>query len=110
MNGKDYVNEAIAKIQELIEELKSSGHQSTASELDALLTSVASLQGLKNKASLRTKALTNVAFQVLDATLKLEEAMEDEEDADIITELCQLFTAKVDTLQASLKERTVIMT
>ena len=55
MNGKDYVNEAIAKIQELIEALKSSGHQNTESELDALATSVASLQGLKNKASLRTK-------------------------------------------------------
>lgn len=110
MSGKEYVKDAIMKMRELIEGLKDSRNLDSESALEELGKSVESLESLKNKATLRTKAVANMAFQVLDAALQLEEAIEDDEDANIITELCGSFISNVVALQASLKERTVIMT
>jgi hypothetical protein len=110
VSGKEYVKDAIAKIRELIEGLKDSHNLDNELALEELVKSVESLESLKNKATLRTKAVANMAFQVLDAASKLDEAIEDDEDADIITELCESFIANVAALQTSLKERTVIMT
>ena len=110
MSGKEYVKNTIVKMRELIEGLKDSHHLESGPALGELDKSVESLESLKNKATLRTKAVANMAFQVMDAALKLEDAIEDDEDADTITELCESFTSNVSALQASLKKRTVIMT
>jgi hypothetical protein len=110
VSGKEYVKDAIVKMRELIEGLKDSHNLDSELALEELVKSVESLESLKNKATLRTKAVANMAFQVLDAALKLDEAIEDDEDADIITELCESFISNVAALQTSLKERTVIMT
>lgn len=110
MSGKEYVLNAIVKMRELIEGLKDRHNLDSESVLGELGKSIESLESLKNKATLRTKAVANMAFQVLDAAQKLEEAIEDDEDADIITEISESFISNVAVLQASLKERTVIMT
>jgi hypothetical protein len=110
VSGKEYVKETIEKMGELIEGLKDSGQLNNETVLAELGKSVDVLEGLKNKATLRTKSGTNTAFQVLDAAQKLEEALEDDEDVDILVELCEAFISNANTLQASLKERTVIMT
>jgi hypothetical protein len=110
VSGKEYVKDAIVKMRELLEVLIDSGKLNSEGLLVEMGKSVDSLESSKNKASLRTKAGTNMAFNVLDAVQKLEEAIEDDEDADIVAEHCESFVATTSALQASLKERTVIMT
>lgn len=110
MSGKEYVNDAIAKVQDLTAALKDGGKLNNDAVLAELGQAVDILNGLKDKATLRTKTGAGMAFNVLDAAQKLEEALEDDEDADILAERCEAIGSNAKTLQASLKERTVIMT
>jgi hypothetical protein len=113
MNGKDYVIKAIKMVEWLVSEIK----KSKVLDGDPLLGQTSSacdvLSHIKNKATLRTKAGTNIAFPVYDAAQKLEEAWEEaqeNEDTDELREQLEEFVSCVHTLGATLKERTVIMT
>lgn len=113
MNGKEYIVGAIELTEKLVPEMKNSGLLNG----DPLLAQTSSacdvLGNIKKKATLRTKAGTNMAFPVYDAAQKLEEAWEDakeSEETEELKEQIEEFVNAVQTLGAALKERTVIMT
>ena len=113
MNGKEYIVEAIELTEKLVSEMKKSGLLGDDPLLDQTSSACDVLGNVKKKATLRTKAGTNMAFPVYDAAQKLEEAWEEaqeSEDTDELKEQLEEFVNAVQTLGATLKERTVIMT
>jgi len=113
MNGKDYVIEAIKMAEQLVSEIKKSKLLDGDPLLEGTAEACVGLGNVKKKATLRTKAGTNIAFPVYDAAQKLEEAWEEaqeNEDTDELKEQLEEFVSCVHTLGATLKERTVIMT
>ncbi len=113
MNGKDYVIKAIKMAERLVSEIKKSKVLDGDPLLDETNNACGVLGNVKKKATLRTKAGTNMAFPVYDAAQKLEEAWEEaqeSEDTDELKEQLDEFVSSVQTLGATLKERTVIMT
>ena len=113
MNGKDYVVGAIELTQRLLSEMKNSELLDGNPLLEEATSACGILENVKKKATLRTKAGTNIAFPVYDAAQKLEEAWEEaqeREDTDELKAQMEEFVNSVQTLGATLKERTVIMT
>ena len=110
MNGKDYVLEACEKVAEIISKLEQDGDGDDHYPLDALKQGREHLLSLKNKATLRTKTGANLAFPVLDSANALSEAVDDDDEAHVVTSAMESFVDNVEVLSAALKERTVIMT
>ncbi len=112
MNGKDYVVEAKEKAEQLLAAIKSADVL-TDPVTDAVAKACETLEYVKNKATLKTRPGTNLAFPVYDASSKLEEVWEENGAAGDLRELkeqMEEFVTSVETLNAALKERTVIMT
>ena len=113
MNGKEYIVGAIELTEKLVADMKKSGLLDGDPLLEQTSSACDVLGSFKNKATLRTKAGTNMAFPVYDAAQKLEEAWEDAQESDDTDELKEQmdeFVNSVKTLGATLKERTVLMT
>jgi hypothetical protein len=113
MNGKDYVVGAKEKTERLLAFIKTAD----VLKMDPLLESVnkacETLEYVKNKATLKTRPGTNLAFPVYDASNKLEEVWEETGptgDPRELKEQAEEFVAAVEALNAALRERTVIMT
>ncbi len=113
MNGKEYVVEAKEKTERLLAALKTTEVFKTDPLLEALAKACETLEYIKNKATLKTRPGTNLAFPVYDATTRLEELWEETGETGTSSELKELieeFVTSVESLNAGLKERTVIMT
>jgi hypothetical protein len=113
MTGKDYVVGAKEKAEQLLAAIKATD----VLKMDPLIKGVAkaceTLEYVKNKPTLKTKPGTNLAFPVYDASNKLEEVWEETGkagDSKDLREQIEEFVTAVETLNAALKERTVIMT
>ena len=109
MNGKDYVEGAREKAEKLLASMKISETMMNDPGLEAISKACESLEGVKNKPTLKTRPGTNLAFPVYDAAEKMEESWEDG-DRDEVKEQIENFVSSVESLKAALKERTVIMT
>jgi hypothetical protein len=113
MNGKDYVVGAKEKVEWLLSVMKTAEVLNGDPLLAAVSKACETLDYVKNKATLRTRPGTHMAFPVYDVSNRLEETWEETGQAGNPTELKEqmeeLVTA-VEALNAALKERTVIMT
>ena len=109
MNGKDYVEGAARLAGRLLEEIQEAGIDLNEDLKARAARAVELLGGMKNKATLRTKHGTNMAFPVMETAQNLEEAVQDR-DPDEAAEALDDFISAVETLSAGLKDRTVIMT
>jgi hypothetical protein len=113
VNGKDYVIEAIALTEKLLAEIKTFGLLEGEPLLESAAKACENLAPMKTKATLRTRAGTNLAFPVYDAAQNLEEAWEEAQESnspDELKENMEDFTNRAEELIAALKERTFIMT
>jgi hypothetical protein len=113
VSGKEYVKQAM----DLVEAVISGISQSNVLNGDVLIAgtkkALGDLDGLKNKATLRTKEGTNQAFPVFEAARNLDEAWEDakaNDDTDDLKWRLEGFIDAVVALGGVLKDRTVIMT
>jgi hypothetical protein len=113
MTGKEYVIEAKERVDRLISAMKDNPEFESEPGLEFLAKASAILDLIKNKPTLKTRPGTNLAFPVYDGISKLEEIWGDSGASRDMSELKgqieEFFTA-VETLNAALKERTVIMT
>ncbi|MBI4768521.1 MAG: hypothetical protein HY787_28670 [Deltaproteobacteria bacterium] len=113
MNGKDYIVEAKEKTERLLAVLKAVEGLRTDPVIKTVAKACETLEYVKNKATLKTRPGTNLAFPVYDASNKLEEIWEESGptgDPRELKEQIEEFVTSVETLNAALKERTVIMT
>ncbi|MEW6263461.1 MAG: hypothetical protein AB1641_10330 [Thermodesulfobacteriota bacterium] len=113
MNGKDYVVKARETAEKLLAEIKAQGCLSGEPLLAKADKACADLERLQNKTVLRTRNGANLAFPVLDAAEKLQEAWAEVVSEAGVAELIEgldEFVRTVEVLEAALKERTVIMT
>lgn len=113
MTGKDYVVDAKEKMEKLLEAMKTTERFKTDTGIEAVAKACETLEYMKNKPTLKTKPGTNLAFPVYDAIGKLEEVWEETgpgQDLGELKEKIEDFVTAVETLNAALKERTVIMT
>lgn len=113
MNGKDYVVGAREEAERLLAVMKTTEVLKADPVLEAVAKACETLEYVKNKATLKTRPGTNLAFPVYDASNKLKEIWEEIGEAGDPRELkeqIEEFVASVETLNAALKERTVIMT
>ncbi|HMK65043.1 MAG TPA: hypothetical protein VK564_04560 [Thermodesulfobacteriota bacterium] len=113
MTGKDYVVEAKERVDRLLAAMKTRPELEADPVMASLAKTSEILDLIKNKATLKTRPGTNLAFPVYDGINKLEEVWTDGGDSADLGELKEqieeFFTA-VERLNAALKERTVIMT
>ena len=113
MNGKEYVVETKEKGERLIEALKGAQGLKEDQLIETMVKACETLDYVKNKATLKTRQGTNLAFPVYDTICKLEESWGESGaagDLGEIKEQIEEFTTAVESLNAALKERTVIMT
>jgi hypothetical protein len=113
MTGKEYVVEAKERVDRLISSMKANPELESAPGLEFLAKASTILDLIKNKATLKTRPGTNLAFPIYDGISKLEEIWEDSGASGDMSELkgqIEEFCIAVETLNAALKERTVIMT
>lgn len=114
MTGKDYVTQAWEMAKEVISEIRSRRDLAAlAPVMDGLGRACQDLDQNRNKATLRTRAGTNLSFPVYEAAremkLSLGEALEGGK-LEAVREAVEGFCFAVDALVSALKERTVIMT
>ena len=113
MNGKDIVAEALATAERILNEVKESNLDDKDRFAQELAKACEGLENIKNKATLRTKNGTNLAFPIKDAAENLDEAWEDGQDGSGLNELSsmiELFADAAEALVMGLRNRTVIMT
>ncbi len=113
MTGKDYVVGAKEKAEQLLAAIKATDILKMDPLIEGIAKACETLEYVKNKPTLKTKPGTNLAFPVYDAYSKLEEVWEDNGPSGDLRELkeqMEEFVTSVETLNAALKERTVIMT
>lgn len=108
MNGKEYLVNAVEKVEPIASDLKSS-NKVDGGLLEGLTRACEALGSFKNKATLRTKTGASITIPVYEAAEHLEAAWEDD-DLDEIKERVEGFVEAVEVLAGALKERTVIMT
>jgi hypothetical protein len=112
MNGKDYVMEAINRVDELIGKIKDSKSFDGDPLIARISKAYQELGNVKNKPTLRTKNGAHLAFPVYDAAKNFEEAWEEageKSDGELKARM-EEFIASVDALNGALKNRTVIFT
>ncbi len=113
MNGKEFIAAAIEKAEAVVEGLGSSENPDASGILQDLQKACKDLEGLRNKATLRTKAGTGLTIPVFEAAEALEDAWEesgDGEDLEDVSERAEEFLEAVEVFKGGLRERTVIMT
>ena len=113
MNGKEYVANSIELSENLLGSIKESNLLSGDSLIDQAEDAFKTLNEIKNKATLRTKDGTALAFPVYEACENLEEAWEDaqiNEDADDLKWRLEGFIDAIGALAGALKDRNVILT
>jgi len=113
MTGKDYVVGAKEKVEQILTAIKTANVLKTDPVFETVAKACETLEYVKNKPTLKTKPGTNLAFPVYDASNKLEEIWEEtgpDQDSEELKEKIEDFVTAVETLNAALKERTVIMT
>jgi hypothetical protein len=112
MNGKDYILEAIERVEGLIGKVKDSKSLDGDPIIERISKACQELDNVKNKPTLRTKSGAHLAFPVYDAAKNFEEAWEDSSgggDGELKARM-EEFIASVDALLGALKNRTVIFT
>jgi len=113
MNGKEYVKQAIDQVETVVSGIKEANILNGDPLMEGAQNACDALSGLKNKATLRTKDGSNLAFPIFDAARNLEEAWEDAQVNDDAEDLKWRLEGFIDTalaLSGALKDRTVIMT
>lgn len=114
MTGKDYVTQAWEMAKEVISEIRSRGDIAGLGPVtEALERACSDLEKDRNKATLRTRAGTNLAFPVYEAAREMRLSwaeMLDGGKPEAMREAIEGFCFAVDALVSALKERTVIMT
>ena len=111
MTGKEYVTETKERLEKLLADMKAKPEWEGDTRLESLSKAGALLDLMKNKATLKTRPGTNLAFPVYDGIGKMEEAWEEDPgDKEGLNTQIEEFITVVETLNAALKERTVIMT
>jgi hypothetical protein len=112
MNGKDYVLEAIKRVEGLMGKVKDLKSLDGDPLIERISKACQELDNVKNKPTLRTKSGAHLAFPVYDAAKNFEEAWEDSSegsDSELKARM-EEFIASVDALHGALKNRTVIFT
>lgn len=113
MSGKEYVSEAIESTERVINEMVSSGALADDPLRNKAVKAREDLGRFMGKATLRTRKGTSMAFPVLEAAKSMEEAWEAARgngDMDDLRECLDQFITAVETLDAALEGRHVIMT
>ncbi len=113
MNGKDYVKQAIDSAMRVSSGIKETNMLDGDLIMKGFQNACDELNRLKNKATLRTKEGTNLAFPVLEAAQNLEEDWENariNEDVDDLKWRLESFIDAVVSLGSALQDRTIIMT
>ncbi len=113
MSGKEYVAEAVESSARVINEMVSSGALADDPLREGFVKASNELGTLAGKATLRTRKGTSIAFPVLEAAKNLEETWEvarGNGDMDDLRDRLEEFITAVETLDAALQGRTVIMT
>ncbi len=114
MTGKDYVTQAREMAKEVISEMRSRGDLcALAPAMEAVEKACLDLEQNRNKATLRTRVGTNLAFPVYEAAREMKTSWGEavgEGRPEAVREAMEGFCFAVDALVAALKERTVIMT
>ena len=113
MSGKEYVSEAIESTERVISEMVSSGALADDPLRNGIVKAREDLGRFMGKATLRTRKGTSMAFPVLEAAKNVEEAWKASRgngDMDDLRECLEQFITVVETLDAALEGRHVIMT
>jgi len=114
MTGKDYVTQAWEMAKGLTSEIRSRGDLAALGPvMEGLERACVDLEQNRNKATLRTRAGTNLAFPVYEAARELKLAWGEVHEGgkpEAMREAIEGFCFAVDALVSALKERTVIMT
>ena len=113
MNGKEYIASSLEMSENLLAAMKESNLLNGDSLMDDAEEACQSLNEIKNKATLRTKDGTALAFPVYEACQNLEEAWEDaqiNEDVDDLKWRMESFIDATVALTSALKDRNVILT
>ncbi|MBU2546991.1 MAG: hypothetical protein KKB20_01150 [Proteobacteria bacterium] len=113
MNGKDLVAQALEIGKKILAEVKNSNQDDAAAWSAELTKAVDGLEIVKDKATLRTKNGTNLAFPIKDAAENVAEAWEDAREGvgiNEMTAMTQQFADSSEALVVGLRNRTVIMT
>ncbi len=113
MSGKEYVAEAIDCAGRVMAELESAGALAEDPLKERITKAKSELENLAGKATLRTRKGTSMAFPVLEAAKNLEETWEvarGNGDMDDLRERLDEFITAVETLDAALQGRQLIMT
>ena len=111
--GQEYIAEAIESTDRVITEIVSSGALADDPLREGTVKARKELGILAGKATLRTRKGTSMAFPVLEAAKNMEEAWEAARgngDMDDLRERFDEFITAVETLDAALQGRTLIMT
>jgi hypothetical protein len=113
VSGKENIKQAMDMVEAVVSGIIDENALDGDALVDGTKKAIGDLDALKNKATLRTKEGTNLAFPVLEAAQNLEEAWEDAKgggDMDDVKWRLEGFIDAVAALNGTLKERTVIMT
>ena len=113
MNGKEYIVETIHRVETLLPAFKDREGLSGDPILGDLSKACESLNNIKNKATLRTKDGTNMAFPTNEAGKDLQDEWEEVADGDHLEMLKEQIETFVDTVQAlvkALEDRNIILT
>jgi len=113
MSGKEYVAEAIESAERVINEMTSSGALADDPLSKGVVKAREDLGRFMGKATLRTRKGTSMAFPVLETAKNMEdswEAARGNGDMDSLRERIEEFITTVETLDAALEGRHVIMT
>jgi hypothetical protein len=109
MSGKEFVAEAIESIDGVISKMVSAGALADDPLREGTVKARKELGLLAGKATLRTKKGTSIAFPVLEAAKNMEEAWGNGDMEDLRERLDEFITS-VETLDAALQGRQLIMT
>jgi hypothetical protein len=113
MNGKEYVANSIEMSEKLLAAIKESNLLDGDSLMNNAQEACKTLNDIKNKATLRTKDGTALAFPVYEASQNLEEAWEDAQINDDVEDLkwrMENFIDAAVALAGALQDKNVILT
>ena len=113
MDGRDYIKQAEELVETIISNIENVGLLNGDPLIEGARKVCRDLNDVKNKATLRTKAGTQLVFPVLEAARNLEEAWEDARRNNDVEDLkwrLEGFVDAVLALTGALKDRTIIMT
>jgi len=114
MDGRAYILNAIELLEGIVQEIDASSILKGNPVLMETKRAMETLANLKNRATLRTRAGTNLAYPVHEASKAIEEAWSEARgwggDPNDLRQRMEEFITAVEALEGALRERTVIMT